>query len=137
VERVLFWFHGLDSQKFDFVPVLHITFFELLLGRDVGWLEFPRKQVIEINVLEKPMSLNIFGSSLEISKSFRQVSSKQVLDQRLKVGVEPVWVLWLRIYNLPVNVHGVIVLKWRVACEHFVYQDAQGPPVYWLAMTLI
>jgi hypothetical protein len=136
VEWVLLWFDSFYPEELNLVPILSI-FLEIFFRRHVRRLQFPLEQVIEIYILEKSMCLNVFCSCLKISKSFRQVSPQQMLDQRFEVGIKTIRVLWLGIYDLLVNVHGIIVLKWRVTCEHFVHKDAEGPPVDWLSMTLI
>lgn len=60
-----------------------------------------------------------------------------MLDQAFEIGIKPIWVPWLCIYDLPINVHGIVILKWWVSSEHFVDQYAQGPPVDSLSMALI
>lgn len=60
-----------------------------------------------------------------------------MFDQALKIGVKPIWIPWFSIYDLPINVHGVVILKWRVSSEHFIDQYAEGPPVDSLSMALI
>jgi len=83
-------------------------------------LELALKQLVEIDVFEKPVLFEILGSVLKVAISFTQVSAQEVLYKRFALAVEPVGVSWLCVDNFAVNVHGIIVLEGRVACQHLV-----------------
>jgi len=51
--------------------------------------------------------------------------------------IETIWIFGLCIDYLTIDLHRVLVLEGREASKHFINQDAQGPPVYWLSMSLI
>ena len=60
-----------------------------------------------------------------------------MLHEWLALAVEAVWVSWLCVDDLSVDVHRIIILKWWVASQHFIEQDADGPPVHCFAVTLV
>jgi hypothetical protein len=51
--------------------------------------------------------------------------------------IEAIRVFWLGVYNLPVNVHWILILEGWEPGQHLVDKDAQAPPVYWFSVTLI
>lgn len=55
----------------------------------------------------------------------------------LILRVKSLGVLRLCVDDLSINVHGVFVLEGWEPGEHFVHQDAQGPPIDWLSVALI
>jgi hypothetical protein len=44
---------------------------------------------------------------------------------------------YFALQNILVNVHRILVSEWIDACVHLVDENAQGPPVNGLAMSLI
>ena len=60
-----------------------------------------------------------------------------MLDQTLELGIETVWVLWLGVDDLLIDVHGVIIKEWGVTGVHLVNQDSEGPPIDWLRVSLV
>ena len=79
MEGILSCRHGFNPVIFHFFPIW-ITLFKIFFLRDVWRFQFPLKQVIKIDVLEKPMRFYILSPRLKISKSFWQISSQQMLD---------------------------------------------------------
>ena len=75
MEGILSCWHGFYSVIFYFFPI-QITLFEVFFLWDVWRLQFPFKQVIKIDVLEKPVWFYILGSCLKISESFWQISAQ-------------------------------------------------------------
>lgn len=93
--------------------------------------------MFKIYVFEKSVIFEILGTVFQVSIALRKVTAQQVLNKRLAFTVEAIGVSWLGVDNFPVNIHGVVVLEWRITCKHFVKQDAHGPPVHCFSMTLI
>lgn len=60
-----------------------------------------------------------------------------MLHERFAFTVETIWVSWLCVDNFPINVHGVVVLEWRVTSKHFVQKDAYSPPINGFPVTLV
>lgn len=60
-----------------------------------------------------------------------------MLDKRLAFAIKTVGVSWLCVYDFPVNIHGIVVLEWRVTSQHFVKKNANSPPINSLSVTLI
>ena len=83
------------------------------------------------------MILDIVGAVLQVTVPFREVTPKQMLDQRLQILIEAFWVPWFCVYDFSVDVHWVVVLEGRVACQHFVEQDTKCPPINSQTVTLI
>ena len=83
------------------------------------------------------MILYVICSVFKVSIPFREVTSQQMLDQRLKVLVESFWIPWLGVDDFSVDVHWIVILERRVASEHFIEQDAESPPIDRKTMTLI
>lgn len=60
-----------------------------------------------------------------------------MLHKGLALAIEAIGVSWLSVNNFPVNIHGIVVLEWRVAGQHFVQKDTKCPPVHGLAVALV
>ena len=60
-----------------------------------------------------------------------------MLNERLAIAVKTIWVSWLCVDDFTIDVHGVIILEWRVTSEHFIQQDSECPPVNGLSMALV
>ena len=51
--------------------------------------------------------------------------------------IEAVRILWLRIYDFTVDIHGVIILEWWVTGQHLIKKNSKSPPIDSFAMSLI
>ena len=60
-----------------------------------------------------------------------------MLHKTLKLGVEAIWILGLGVDDLLIDVHGVVIEEWGMASMHLVDQDAEGPPIDWLRVSLV
>ena len=60
-----------------------------------------------------------------------------MLDYTLRIFVKILRELNFSFQDLLVNGHRVIIVEWIDTCEHFVGKNSEGPPVDWLAVTLV
>ena len=100
-----------------------------------------------MEVLKETVTLDVVNSVLEVPVTFGQISPQQVLYQRLELATEvnddvflPIKafrVARLRVNDLPVNVHGVLILEGREAGQHLINQNANRPPVDGLPVALV
>ena len=136
MEGVVFGRDSLYPVHLFLFPVA-LSLFHLSGGRHIGRLVLSSEKLIEVYVIEEPVLLHVVGSVLEVTISLGQLSSQQMLDERLELGVEAVGVLGLSIYDFSVNIHRIVILEWRVPGKHFVEEDSESPPVHWLAVALV
>jgi hypothetical protein len=60
-----------------------------------------------------------------------------MLDQRFSIIIESLWKMKLPLQDVLIDHKRIIISKWVNTSNHFIDQNTQGPPVYWLSMTLI
>ena len=66
------------------------------------------------------MIFDIADPANEIAVTFGKVTSQQVFHKTLKLGVEALWVAWLRVNDLLVNIHGIVVHKRCMTSVHLI-----------------
>ena len=64
-------------------------------------------------------------------------SPSRIFKQYKVLRIEPILVFRLRIDDLPVDVHRVLILERWETREHFIDQDTQAPPIDRFPMALI
>ena len=82
------------------------------------------------------MSFNIFSSILHVAQSLGTVRHEELLDQILRHRVNMTGPVYLAAQDLLVNPEWIVVKEGRIAGQHLVYEDAQGPPVHRLVVAL-
>mmetsp|Transcript_36225 Transcript_36225/g.111497 ORF Transcript_36225/g.111497 Transcript_36225/m.111497 type:complete len:369 (-) Transcript_36225:59-1165(-) len=113
----------------DVLGVLHCR---LVWGRRLQPLKRP-----EVKRREPLVFQDVAGPILEVPEALAEVRGKQLLHQRLRVLVEVLREVDLPGQDLLVDAHGVLVAEGRLAADHLVDEDAQGPPVHGLAVALV
>ena len=86
---------------------------------------------------EEAMVLNVRNSSDKVTITLREISSKEMLDETLKLRVETFRVARLGVNDLLVDIHWIIIDEWGVSSMHLVDQNTKGPPIDRLAVTLV
>ena len=66
------------------------------------------------------MIFDIADPANKVAVTFGKITSQQVLHKTLKLGVETFWVARLRVNDLLVNIHGIIVDEWCVTGMHLI-----------------
>ena len=82
------------------------------------------------------MSFYILSSILHVAQPLGSVLHQELLDQILGHGVNVTRPLDLAAEDLLVDAEWIVVEEWRVASQHLVDQNPQGPPVHCLVVTL-
>mmetsp|Transcript_53854 Transcript_53854/g.166729 ORF Transcript_53854/g.166729 Transcript_53854/m.166729 type:complete len:242 (-) Transcript_53854:970-1695(-) len=111
----------------DVLGVLHCR---LVWGRRLQPLKRP-----EVKRREPLVFQDVAGPILEVPEALAEVRGKQLLHQRLRVLVEVLREVDLASKDLLVDAHGVLVAEGRLAADHLVDEDAQGPPVHRVRVT--
>ena len=86
---------------------------------------------------EEAMVLNVRNSTNKVTITLREIPSKEMLDETLKLRVETFRVARLGVNDLLVDIHWIIIDEWGVSSMHFVDQNTKGPPVDRLAVSFI
>ena len=86
---------------------------------------------------EEAMVLNVRNSTDEVTITLREIPSKEMLDETLKLRVETFRVARLGVNDLLVDIHWIIIDEWSVSSMHLVDQNTKGPPIDRLAVTLV
>ena len=60
-----------------------------------------------------------------------------MLGEGLQVRVKALGITRLGVYDLFVDIHGVVSLEGRIAGQHLVQKDTQRPPVDRLSVALV
>lgn len=84
----------------------------------------------------RPVSFNIFSSILHVAQPLGPVGHEELLDQILRHGVNVTGPVYLAAEDLLVDPEGIVVKERRVAGQHLVDEDAEGPPVHRLVVAL-
>ena len=66
------------------------------------------------------MIFDIADPANEVAVALGKIASQQVLHQTLKLGVEALWVARLRVNDLLVNIHGIVVHKRCMTSVHLI-----------------
>ncbi len=80
------------------------------------------------------MLLNISHSILEVSIALRKISPQEMLNKaltfsikkiqlkrKMRLRIKTIGVFRLSVDDLAIDIHGVLILKGRETCEHFIY----------------
>lgn len=70
-----------------------------------------------------------------LHQAFASTTSFIIIKKSLRI--EAIRVFGLGVYNLPVNVHWVLILERWESCQHLVDKNAKAPPVNWFSVTLV
>ena len=66
------------------------------------------------------MVFDVADAANEVAVAFGKVASQQMLHKALKLGVEALWVARLRVNDLLVNIHGIVVHKRCMTSVHLI-----------------
>jgi len=83
------------------------------------------------------MVLDVRDSTDEVTIAFGEISSEEMLDKTLKLGVETFGIARLGVDDLLVDIHWVIIDEWGMTSMHLIDQNTKGPPIDGLAVTLV
>lgn len=83
------------------------------------------------------MVLYVVGSVLQAAVSLGHIRHQQVFYYALGILVEVLRELDFALQYLLINCHRVVIVERVDASNHFVGQNAECPPVDWLAVTLV
>ena len=79
------------------------------------WLDPLLENNVPINTLEPSIILNVFSTSAKAAQSLGQVLVEQARDQLTTSHRHIGWELVAADGNLPINVVGVRIIKWRIS----------------------
>mmetsp|Transcript_81445 Transcript_81445/g.230789 ORF Transcript_81445/g.230789 Transcript_81445/m.230789 type:complete len:389 (+) Transcript_81445:44-1210(+) len=94
-------------------------------------------EVAEVDLLEPLVLLDVVDPVLQVPVALAKVRGEQLLDEPLRVLVEGLREDDLPAQDLLVDAHGVLVAERRLADDHLIDEDAEGPPVDGLAVALV
>mmetsp|Transcript_53855 Transcript_53855/g.166733 ORF Transcript_53855/g.166733 Transcript_53855/m.166733 type:complete len:242 (-) Transcript_53855:970-1695(-) len=92
-------------------------------------------QLLELERREPLVLEDIGRAVLEVPVALAEVGGEELLHQGLGVLVEVLREVDLASKDLLVDAHGVLVAEGRLAADHLVDEDAQGPPVHRVRVT--
>ena len=94
------------------------------------------RDVFSWGTVNRPVSFNIFSSILHVAQPLGPVGHEELLDQILRHGVNVTGPVYLPAEDLLVDPEGIVVKERRVAGQHLIDEDAEGPPVHRLVVAL-
>ena len=109
----------------------------IFYSRNVGRLHWERLALAPVEIFKPSVSFNVFHSSLQISVSFGQISHQEMFHQTSGVFWERTGKFDFSLQDVLIDSHGLIIWKRIYSDYHFIYQNTQTPPVYWLAVSFL
>lgn len=91
-----------------------------------GRSQFTRVHIVPVEVLEPTVFLDVVGSPLHVSDTFRPVEDEQLLYQVLGYGVHVLWPLRFAAEDLLVDAEWIVIVERRVSYQHFVDEHTWG-----------
>mmetsp|Transcript_105990 Transcript_105990/g.199617 ORF Transcript_105990/g.199617 Transcript_105990/m.199617 type:complete len:265 (+) Transcript_105990:208-1002(+) len=109
--------------------VLHRRF---VWSRDLQLLELAPIEGREPFVLK-----DVIRAILQVAIALAEVRCQELFHQCLRVLVKVLWEVDLSCQDLLVDAHRILITEWRLANDHLIDKDTQGPPINWLSVTLV
>ena len=82
------------------------------------------------------MSFYVFCAIFHISQTLCSVLDEKFLNEIFGDWINMSWPIYLSTQDFLVNPEGIIIKEWGISSQHFVDEDAEGPPVHRLVVSL-